>query len=60
MEQSANITYVADFFTLTHTYYSQRGTSDATVIAQASEFLNDYYGFDIESLSHNISVEWLD
>lgn len=60
MEQSANVTYIASFFTLTHTHHSERGTSEETVIAEASEFLDDYYGFDIESLSHDITVEWLD
>ena len=60
MAQSANVTYVSDFFTLTHTHHSKRGTPEETVIAEASEFLDDYYGFDIESLSHDITVEWLD
>lgn len=60
MEQSANVTYIASFFTLTHTHHSERGTTDEQVVARASEFLNDYYGFDIESLSHDITVEWLD
>lgn len=60
MKQSANVTYVADFFILTHTHHASRGTTDEQVVAEASEFLDDYYGFDIESLSHDITVEWLD
>ena len=56
-ERIVDITFAADFFVLSHRHHTYEGLTDEEIISGANEFLKDYYGFDIESLSHHIEIE---
>ena len=56
-EIAVKVTFVADFFVLTHTHHTYEGMGEDLIILEANEFLKTYYGFDIRPLCIDITVE---
>ena len=65
---NATVTFTGTYFTITaNTQLSVDADDDATMgdledraVQQANEWLEDYYGWDVENVSNNIDVQLSD
>jgi hypothetical protein len=51
------VTFVADYFTATHSLSAKSNADTDSIVSQANDFLYSHYGIDFASFSFDITVE---